>query len=155
MNSQSDDTAQKLARIAFIEALARLSDPKNRKAAVETNKNLGDGALERLLAAFEGAVRTDADHGEFWDARDLQKLLEYSDYRNFLKIVDKAKEACKNTGVAVEDHFVDATDMVDIGSGATRAVETICLSRYACYLIAQNGDARKKPIAFAQTYFAI
>lgn len=155
MNSQSDDTTQKLARIAFIEALSRISDPQNRQAAVETNKHLGDGALERLLAAFEGAARTDADHGEFWDARDLQKLLEYSDYRNFLKTVDKAKEACKNTGVAVEDHFVDATDMVDIGSGAMRAVETIYLSRYACYLIAQNGDARKKPIAFAQTYFAI
>lgn len=153
--NQSDDASQKLARIAFIEALSRISDPKNRQAAVETNKNLGDGAIERLLAAFEGAARIDADHGEFWDARDLQKLLEYSDYRNFLKIVDKAKDACKNTGVAVEDHFVDATDMVDIGSGATREVETIYLSRYACYLVAQNGDARKKPIAFAQTYFAI
>jgi len=155
MNDKTGDAAQKLARIAFIEALSKISSPKNRQAAVATNKNLGDGAIERLLAAFESAARTDADHGEFWDARDLQRLLDYSDYRNFLNIVDKAKEACKNTGVTVGDHFVDATEMVDIGSGAVRTVETIYLSRYACYLVAQNGDARKKPIAFAQTYFAI
>jgi DNA-damage-inducible protein D len=82
-------------------------------------------------------------------------LLDYSDYRNFLTVVERAKVSFKIIGVPIEDHFVDATDMVDIGSGAARPVETILLTRYACYLIAQNGDARKRPIAFAQTYFAV
>ena len=155
MSDKPSEDAQKIAQIAFGKALEQLSSPANRQAAIRTNQTLQDGSIERLLGAFEEAARTDGDHGEFWDARDLQRLLEYSDYRNFLNAVDKAKEACRNTGFRVEDHFVDATEMVDICSGAARDVETIRLSRYACYLIAQNGDARKKSIAFAQTYFAI
>ena len=155
MSDNPPENAKKLTQIAFGEALEQLSSPANRRVAVKTNQTLQDGAIERLLGAFEDAARTDGDSGQFWDARDLQRLLEYSDYRNFLNTVDKAKEACKNSGLPVEDHFVDVTEMVDIGSGAAREVETIKLSRYACYLIAQNGDARKKSIAFAQTYFAI
>jgi len=147
--------SDKLAEIAFGEALQRITSPEQQKAAVRTNETLRDGAIERLIAAFEEAAQTDESGNEFWDARDLQKLLDYSDYRNFLNTVEKAKEACKTTGIPVADHFVDVTDMVNIGSGAARQIDTIRLTRYACYLIAQNGDARKKPIAFAQTYFAI
>jgi DNA-damage-inducible protein D len=148
-------SSELLAQIAFGEALQQVVTAKNQRTAAATNETLKDGAIERLIAAFEEAAQIDDNGNEFWDARDLQKLLGYSDYRNFLNTVEKAKEACKTTGIPVEDHFVDATDMVDIGSGAMRPVDTIQLSRYACYLTAQNGDARKKPIAFAQTYFAI
>ena len=152
----SDKTSsQILAEIAFGEALQSLSTAEKQQRAVNTNETLKDGAIEKLIAAFEEAAQTDDSGNEFWDARDLQKLLDYSDYRNFLNTVEKAKEACKTTGIPVEDHFVDATDMVDIGSGASREVDTIKLSRYACYLTAQNGDSRKPPIAFAQSYFAI
>ena len=114
-----------------------------------------DTAIDRLLEQFESAAQVDETGVEFWYARDIQKLLGYSDYRNFLNLVDKAKAACANSGQPVENHFVDVTEMVTIGSGATRAIDDTKLTRYACYLIAQNGDARKRPIAFAQTYFAI
>lgn len=148
-------TSEKLAEIAFGEALRQVVTPERQRTAAHTNETMKDGAIERLIAAFEDAAQIDDQGNEFWDARDLQKLLEYADYRNFMNTVDKAKVACKNTGISIADHFVDATEKVDIGSGATRPVETIRLTRYACYLTAQNGDARKKPIAFAQTYFAI
>lgn len=144
-----------LAEIAWGEALEGMTPPEKQKVAAATNETIKDGTIEKLIAAFEEAAQVDDAGNEFWDARDLQKLLEYTDYRNFLNTVEKAKEACKNTGISVEDHFVDATDMVDIGSGAVREIETIKLSRYACYLTAQNGDPRKQSIAFAQTYFAI
>ena len=128
--------SDKLAEIAFGEALQRITSPEQRKTAVRTNETLRDGAIERLIAAFEEAAQTDESGNEFWDARDLQKLLDYSDYRNFLNTVEKAKAACKTTGISVADHFVDVTDMVDVGSGAARQVDTIRLTRYACYLIA-------------------
>jgi len=92
---------------------------------------------------------------EFWYARDLQEILGYTEWRNFLKVVDKGKDSCANAGVPVMNHFVDVNKMVRIGSGAERPVEDIMLTRYACYLIAQNGDPRKDSIAFAQSYFAI
>ncbi len=92
---------------------------------------------------------------ECWSARDLQLVLGYTEWRNFLKVIEKAKTACENTGVSVQDHFVDVNKMVALGSGAERAVDDIALSRYACYLIAQNGDPAKSEIAFAQTYFAV
>lgn len=87
--------------------------------------------------------------------RELQELLGYADWRNFLHTVDKAKESCKTTGEKALDHFVDVNKMVKIGSGAERQQEDIMLTRYACYLIAQNGDPKKEQIAFAQSYFAI
>ena len=92
---------------------------------------------------------------EYWLARELQELLGYSDWRNFLNAINKAKESCETTGEAVSDHFVDVTKMVKIGSGAERKQENMMLTRYACYLIAQNGDPKKEQIAFAQSYFAI
>ncbi len=92
---------------------------------------------------------------EFWFARDLQKLLGYVEWRKFIGVIEKAKESCKNSGQEIEDHFVGAAKMVEIGSEAQREVDDILLTRYACYLIAQNGDPRKEEIAFAQSYFAI
>lgn len=116
---------------------------------------LPDETIDGLIAAFEQTARTTESGEEFWTARELAKLLAYTDYRNFLAIVDKAKEACRAVGQDPADHFVDVTDMVDIGSGARRERDDIHLDRYACYLVAQNGDARKRPVGFAQNYFAI
>jgi len=92
---------------------------------------------------------------EFWFARDIMGHLEYDRWENFLNVIEKAVVACENSGVPVENHFRGVTKMVPIGSGAERPVEDIMLTRYACYLIAQNGDPRKSSIAFAQTYFAL
>jgi DNA-damage-inducible protein D len=92
---------------------------------------------------------------DFWFARDLMGLLGYAKWENFARVVDKAKIACQTAGHAVFDHFPDVRKMVDIGSGAEREIDDIALTRYACYLIAQNGDPRKVEIAFAQTYFAV
>lgn len=156
MTSDPDRT-NKLAGMAFGDALERLSDadPLAIKAHGSGSAPLRDGAIERLIAAFEDAAHVDDEGVEFWTARTLANLLEYRDYRNFLKIVDKAKIASVNSGQRREDHFVDVTEMVDIGSNASREIDDIRLTRYASYLVAQNGDARKKPVAFAQTYFAI
>jgi len=114
-----------------------------------------DGAIEKLIAKFEDAAEVDDEGTEFWTARDLQDLLGYSGWDSFLEVVEKAKMSCKTIGQAVAYHFADVRKMVPIGSGAEREIQDIRLTRYACYLITQNGDARKKPIAFAQTYFAI
>jgi len=137
-----------LAQAAFGNALTELG-----KRAAEADTD--DATIEGLLAAFEGAARRDDDGVEFWSARDLARLLGYSDYRNFLNIIEKAKEAARNAGHALEDHFGDVTEMIEIGKGAFREIEDVRLNRYAAYLVAQNGDARKRPVAFAQTYFAI
>ena len=92
---------------------------------------------------------------ECWSGRDLQEILGYCEWRNFEKVIDKAKIACQNSGQEIDDHFVDSNKMVDIGSGTRRNLEDIALTRYACYLVAQNGDSLKPEIAFAQTYFAV
>ncbi len=108
-----------------------------------------------LTGTFEGhAQQTDAGV-EFWLARDLQHLLGYTKWDNFLNVVSKAKTACEVSGHQVSDHFADVGKMVDLGSGSQREVSDLILTRYACYLVAQNGDPQKQEIAFAQTYFAI
>lgn len=110
----------------------------------------------KLQASFNAIVNTWPDTDvEFWFARDLQSALGYDQWRNFLQVVRKAESACQASGSVVEDHFRDVTKKVRIGSGAEREIEDVLLTRYACYLIAQNGDPRKEQIAFAQSYFAI
>ncbi len=108
----------------------------------------------RLKKSFEDYAN-EADGLEFWFARDLQKLLDYDEWRNFLNVVEKAKTACKTSEQNIQDHFVDINKKVKIGSEAEREIDDIMLTRYACYLIAQNGDPRKEQIAFAQSYFAV
>jgi len=104
---------------------------------------------------FEEIKRTDEYNNEHWSARELCRALDYADYRNFLNVIDKAKEACKNSQQDIHNHFVEVNDMVSIGSGAERSIDTIHLSRYACYLIIQNSDPSKEIVALGQTYFAI
>jgi len=104
---------------------------------------------------FEKIKKINEYQSEYWSARDLAKALEYSDYRNFLLVIEKAKEACQNSGQVIHNHFVEANEMVSIGSEAKRLVGTVLLSRYACYLIVQNSDPSKEVVALGQTYFAI
>ena len=99
--------------------------------------------------------RTNPAGNEFWSSRDFARVLGYNDYRNFEAVVQKARTACFNSGQRVEDHFVDITEMVEIGSGAQRALKTVMMSRYACYLVIQNADPAKEIVAQGQTYFAI
>ena len=104
---------------------------------------------------FEGIRQFDAEGNEYWTARQLARVLEYSEYRHFLPVIERAREACRNSGHPEADHFEDVLDMVEIGSGAKRQVPDVHLSRYACYLIVQNGDPAKPVIANGQTYFAL
>jgi len=110
--------------------------------------------IAELFRQFEEACYL-YNEMECWSARDLQGILGYTEWRNFLKVVEKAKSACENSDVPMDDHFVDVNKMVALGSGSMREVDDIALTRYACYLIAQNGDSSKPEIAFAQTYFAV
>ena len=111
--------------------------------------------VQALTDTFEGHAQRTEGGVEFWLARDLQHLLGYAEWRNFGTVLSKAKTACELSGHKVTDHFVDVNKMVDLGSGSQREVDDLMLTRYACYLVAQNGDSKKQPIAFAQTYFAI
>lgn len=110
--------------------------------------------IVRLNRKFEGAAHQ-KEGVEYWMARDIQDLLDYDEWRNFLKVIDKARTACQKSRQKIADHFVDVNKMVTLGSGSERQVDDMMLTRYACYLIAQNGDPRKDQIAFAQSYFAI
>ena len=104
---------------------------------------------------FESIKHIDSDGNEFWYARELSKVLEYSEYRKFIPVIKKAMISCENSNQNIYDHFGQVSVMVNIGSDAKRKLDDYKLSRYACYLIAQNGDTRKNVIALAQTYFAI
>ena len=110
--------------------------------------------IRRLCKNFEDFVHVQ-DGVEFWFARDVQHLLGYTEWRNFLKVVEKARESCKTANNPIFDHFVDANKSIPVPKGGEKIIEDILLTRYACYLIAQNGDPRKEEIAFAQSYFAV
>ena len=107
------------------------------------------------MSPFEAIRHSDDDGQEFWSARELAVILDYSNWRNFVKVIRKAQEACENSGYAPADHFVGSDQMVTLGSGAKRRVEDFHLSRYACYLIVQNADPEKPIVALGQTYFAV
>lgn len=111
--------------------------------------------VQALTVTFEGHAQQTETGVEYWLARDLQHLLGYSKWDNFLNVVSKARTACEVSGHHAADHFADVGKMVDLGSGSQREVDDIMLTRYACYLVAQNGDSKKQEIAFAQNYFAI
>jgi len=111
--------------------------------------------VKSLTDTFQDHSNTTDNGIEFWFARDIQHLLGYSEWRNFTNVITKAKTSCEASGNNIPDHFVDINKMVNIGSGAQKPVDDIMLTRYACYLIAQNGDPKKEPVAFAQNYFAV
>ncbi len=120
-----------------------------------TGKQTPDLPTEYSESIFESIKHVNEYGQEFWYARELAKILDYKDFRNFENAINKAKESCKSSGNSIEDHFVDVTEMVEIGSGAFRELPGYQLSRYACYLIVMNGDPRKEVVALGQTYFAV
>ncbi|GHT56973.1 DNA-damage-inducible protein D [Bacteroidia bacterium] len=107
------------------------------------------------LSVFEKIKQIDENGNEYWTARKLAKVLEYSEYRHFVPVINRAKEACENSGQNLSDHFEDMLEMVSIGSKTQRQVDSVKLSRYACYLIVQNADPSKEVVALGQTYFAV
>lgn len=115
----------------------------------------GDTSTGSYTSPFDSIKQLDDEGNEYWYARDLQGVLEYSEWRNFFKVVKKAKIACESSSNLVSMHFVDVNKMVEIGNNTLREVDDIKLTKYACYLIAMNGDPRKEVIALAQTYFAV
>lgn len=116
---------------------------------------MGKKLTKKTMTLFESIKHIDENGVEYWTSRNLWKILEYNEYRNFLPVIEKAKLACENSGQKVEDHFEDILEMIVIGKGGERQVDSVKLSRYACYLIVQNADPSKTIVAQGQTYFAI
>ena len=116
---------------------------------------MGTRLTKKATATFESIKKIDENGVEYWSSRDLWKVLEYTEHRHFLPVIEKAKVACANSGQEIHNHFEDILEMVAIGSGAEREMDTIRLTRYACYLTVQNADPSKTIVAQAQTYFAI
>jgi len=110
---------------------------------------------KKVTGIFEQIRHIDENNNEYWSAREFAKTLEYVEYRNFIPAINRAKEACLNSGQTVSDHFVDMNELIIAGKGAERQVDSMKLSRYACYLIVQNADPSKEVIALGQTYFAV
>ena len=115
----------------------------------------GTRLTKKAVTTFESIKKIDESGIEYWSARDLAKALEYSEYRHFLPVIERAKESCRNSGQRIEDHFEDILEMITLGKTAQREVDSVKLSRYACYLTVQNADPGKTIVAQAQTYFAI
>lgn len=141
--------------MSFGELLSRAikTDPKE---VIEVSKaEMKEDTIDSLIEAFEANAQHTDDGIEFWYARDLQQLLEYAKWDKFQNAIEKARTAIVESGNDPEDHLPRVEKVITAGKGAEQRVEDYMLSRYACYLIAQNADARKRPVAFAQTYFAI
>lgn len=153
--TDDSDHSRNLADISFGEALQRFAQTKPEEVTAVTPLSASDDTIEGLISQFEAISQVDDDGNEYWFARDLQTLLGYTKWDNFLAVIAKAKEACAQAGHGCEDHFAGVGKMVTLGSGAEREIDDIVLSRYASFLVAQNADGRKRPVAFAQTYFAI
>ena len=111
--------------------------------------------IDFKVKTLDAITHTDQDGVDFWYARDIMPELNYTEWRNFSKVIEKARVACKNSGQKVESHFLDTTRDVQLGSGAIRSIEDVKLTRYACYLVAQNGDPKKEEVALLQSYFAV
>ena len=137
------------------EALERLAGTDTQEVSDVEKGNMSPETIEDLIDAFEARAQVTDEGEEFWYARDLQELFDYGEWRNFMRVIESAVRACEGSGHNSPDHFVESNKMVTLGSGAEREVQDFILSRYACYLTAQNSNAKKKPVAFAQTYFAI
>jgi len=123
--------------------------------AILTNASMKDGEIERLIAAFEAKVQFNTDGNEFWSARDLQELFEYAKWENFETALRRAMVACRESGQDIGAHWLPDVRKSISGKGRSEDVADYQMTRYACYLTAQNADSKKKPVAFAQTYFAI
>ena len=136
-----------------------MSGERKKKKITDNKEGIMDKDVATVstghVSPFERIKRTNEAGSDFWSSRDLALILGYTDYRNFEAVVEKAKLSCFNSGHRIEDHFVDVTEMVLIGSGATRPVKTVLMSRYACYLAIQNADPKKEIVAHGQTYFAV